>query len=119
MGTAVAHSIIAWQSCLKGLNKLEAVPDRLEADLKDAWEVLAEPIQTVMRRYGVESAYEKLKQLTRGRAIDRDAIENFIQALDIPDQAKQSLLALSPTSYSGNAEQQALMIVANVKQVIN
>lgn len=119
MGTAAAHSIIAWQSCLKGLNKLEAVPEIIEADLSGAWEVLAEPIQTVMRRHGVEQAYEKLKQLTRGRIIDQAAIENFIRTLDIPDQAKQSLLALTPLNYSGNAEQQALMIAANVRQVIN
>lgn len=119
MGTAIAHSIIAWQSCLKGLNKLEAVPDRLEADLNEAWEVLAEPIQTVMRRHGVEQAYEKLKQLTRGKEIDQAAIENFIRTLAIPDQAKQSLLSLTPTNYCGNAEQQALMIVENAKQIIN
>jgi len=117
MGSAIAHSLIAWQSCLKGLSKLEAVPEMLESDLKEAWEVLAEPIQTVMRRYGDEQAYEKLKQLTRGRTIDQTEIEKFISTLDIPDKAKQSLLALTPANYCGNAEQQALMIAANAKQL--
>ena len=118
MGTAIAHSIIAWQSCLKGLNKLEAVPEALETDLSETWEVLAEPIQTVMRRHGVEQAYEKLKQLTRGRTIDQAAIVSFIQALEIPEQDKQSLLALTPMNYCGNAEQQALMIAANANELL-
>ena len=118
MGNALAHSIIAWQSCLKGLNKLEAVPEKLEDDLNEAWEVLAEAVQTVMRRYGVEQAYEKLKQLTRGRTVDRATMHNFIETLELPGAAKDSLLALTPLNYTGNAEQQALMIAAAAKHVL-
>lgn len=116
MGTAIAHSIIAYQSCLKGLDKLEVVAEKLEKDLENAWEVIAEPVQTVMRRYGVEKAYEKLKDMTRGQSVDHKAIEKFIYGLDVPDDAKQRLLALTPASYTGNAEQQAKLIVSRVKR---
>ena len=115
MGTAIAHSSIAWQACLKGLDKLEAVPEKLAADLNSAWEVLAEPIQTVMRRHGVDQAYEKLKQLTRGRTIDQATLKNIIKQLKLPVAAVQALLALTPAQYTGNAEQQARLIAARFK----
>ncbi|MBF8269151.1 MAG: adenylosuccinate lyase [Gammaproteobacteria bacterium] len=116
MGTAIAHSTIAWQACIKGLDRLEAVTEKLAADLDGAWEVLAEPIQTVMRRHGVDQAYEKLKELTRGRAIDQATLRKIIKQLELPDAARQALLALTPAQYTGNAEQQARLIAARVKQ---
>jgi len=114
MGTAIAHCVIAYQSCLKGIDKLEAVPEKISADLDQAWEVLAEPIQTVMRRYGIDSPYEKLKLLTRGQTIDKQSIHAFINGLDIPIDEKQRLLKLTPATYIGNAVQQAKNI-ASVK----
>ncbi len=110
LGVGFAHSLIAYQSCLKGMAKLEVNPDRLAEDLANAWEVLAEPIQTVMRRYGVDKPYEKLKEFTRGRAIDRYSLSAFIEGLDIPPEAKQALLELSPATYVGNAAEQAKRI---------
>ena len=107
IGVGVAHSVLAYQSCLKGLARLESDPARIAADLDNAWEVLAEPVQMVMRRYGVEKPYEQLKALTRGRGIDRETLHAFINQLDIPDVAKQQLLALTPATYIGNAVQQA------------
>ncbi len=107
LGVGVAHSTIAYQSCLKGIGKLEADPVRLAADLDANLEVLAEPIQTVMRRYGIEKPYEKLKELTRGRTVDRQTLQAFISGLDIPEAAKAQLLALTPATYTGNAERQA------------
>jgi len=104
IGVGIAHTLIAVQSSLKGLSKLELNPANLEADLNSNWEVLAEPIQTVMRRYGVEKPYEKLKELTRGRRIDREDLRRFITDLDIPDEAKQHLLVLTPQDYIGYAE---------------
>jgi adenylosuccinate lyase len=80
---------------------------RLAQDLDNSWEVLAEPIQTVMRRYGIEKPYEKLKELTRGQDMSREVIQKFVSELDLPIEAKALLLALSPASYTGNAEQQA------------
>lgn len=106
LGVGLAHGAIAYQSCLKGIAKLEANPARLAEDLDHAWEVLAEPIQTVMRRYGIEKPYEKLKELTRGKGIDQDSLKNFIQNLAIPEAEKQRLLGLTPASYIGNAVQQ-------------
>jgi len=103
IGTAFGHSVIACHSLLKGLGKLEANPERIAADLDQAWEVLAEPIQTVMRRYGVENPYEQLKAMTRGKAINRDTLREFISGLEIPDGAKQALLELTPAAYTGNA----------------
>ena len=112
-GSAIAYTGIACQSCLRGLGRLEADPARLEADLEQAWEVLGEAVQTVMRRYGVEQPYEKLKQLTRGQAVTRASLAGFIQGLDgVPDEARQALLALTPQTYTGNAEQQARRITA-------
>jgi adenylosuccinate lyase len=106
LGVGFAHSLVAYQSLLKGLNKLEINTDVIEADLNASWEVLAEPIQTVMRRYGIENPYEKLKELTRGKAITQQAFQEFIQTLDIPEDARESLLQLTPMSYIGNAVEQ-------------
>jgi adenylosuccinate lyase len=107
IGVGTAHSVIAYTSCLKGITKLETTPDVIANDLDNAWEVLAEAVQTVMRRYGVEKPYEQLKQLTRGQKIDQALLHQFIDGLPIPDNAKLSLLALTPASYTGNAETQA------------
>ncbi len=104
MGVAFGYTLLAYESCLKGLNKLEANPQRLAEDLDNSWEVLAEPIQTVMRRYNIENAYDKLKELTRGKdGINRDSLRNFIQSLDIPAEEKQRLGELSPGTYLGKA----------------
>ncbi len=110
MGVGFGYSLIAYQASLKGISKLEMNAQRLDEDLNNAWEVLAEPIQTVMRRYGVEEPYEKLKALTRGKAMTRDTLMAFIDTLEIPEQAKAALKALSPASYTGNAAAQAKRI---------
>jgi len=111
LGVAFGYSLLAWDSCLRGIGKLEIDRDRLEQDLDTNWEVLAEPIQTVMRRYGVENPYEKLKELTRGKqGMSRETLAAFIQSLAIPEQAKTELLAMTPTSYTGNAYAQAAAI---------
>jgi adenylosuccinate lyase len=99
--------MIAYQASLKGISKLEANPERLNGDLDASWEVLAEPIQTVMRRYGIEKPYEKLKELTRGKRIDQAGFAAFIDTLALPDDVKQQLKALTPAHYTGNAEAQA------------
>ena len=106
MGVAFGYSLIAYQSAGQGLNKLELDRARLAADLGPRWELLAEPIQTVMRRYGVAEPYEKLKALTRGRAVTREMLAEFIDSLDIPAAARDRLLALRPSSYTGNAAEQ-------------
>ena len=104
MGVALGHSLLAWDNCLTGLSKIEANPGRLREDLAQAWEVLAEPIQTVMRRYGVNDPYEQLKDLTRGRdGITCDTLQSFIRGLSIPDAEKQRLLELTPWTYIGLA----------------
>ena len=107
LGVGAAHSIIAYQSALKGIGKLECNPTRLDDDLDATWEVLAEPIQTVMRRYGIEKPYEKLKELTRGKGIDKASLQAFIQNLDIPEPEKTRLMELTPANYIGNAIEQA------------
>lgn len=107
LGVGIAHGAIAYQSALKGLGKLEVNAERIASDLDANWEVLAEPIQTVMRRHGIEQPYEKLKELTRGRKIDAQALAEFIQGLELPDEAKQRLLEMTPASYTGNAADQA------------
>ncbi|MEP1216244.1 MAG: adenylosuccinate lyase [Marinobacter sp.] len=107
LGVGFAHSLIAYEATLKGLSKLEINPARLDEDLNHAWEVLAEPIQTVMRRYNIEKPYEKLKALTRGKAMTPDVIKAFVDSLDIPDSAKAELMELTPGTYIGNATQQA------------
>ena len=101
LGVGFAHSLIAYEASLKGLGKLEINPARLDEDLDHAWEVLAEPIQTVMRRYNIEKPYEKLKALTRGKAMTPDVIKAFVESLDIPDAAKAELMELTPGSYIG------------------
>jgi adenylosuccinate lyase len=111
MGVALGYTLLAYESCLKGLNKLEANPQRLAEDLNNSWEVLAEPIQTVMRRYNIENAYDKLKELTRGKGgINRESLGAFIQTLDIPASEKQRLQALSPETYIGKAAELAKRI---------
>jgi len=103
IGVGFGYSVLAYDSCLRGLNKLEVNPERLAADLNESWEVLAEPIQTVMRRYGIENPYEQLKELTRGKGITKEALRDFIQGLAIPDDAKKRLLDMTPASYIGLA----------------
>ncbi len=103
LGVAMGHSVLAYQSALRGLGKLEINADGLAAELSQNWEVLAEPVQTVMRRYGVDRPYERLKELTRGRSITRDGLHDFIRGLPIPEAAKQELLELTPATYIGNA----------------
>ncbi len=110
MGVGAAYSLIAYQSALKGIGKLELNETRLARDLDNSWEVLAEPIQTVMRRYGIEKPYEKLKELTRGRDMDAAAIREFVARLELPEAARRELLELTPASYIGNAEAQARAI---------
>jgi adenylosuccinate lyase len=107
LGVGFGHSVIAYEACLKGLSKLQINVPALNADLDSAWEVLAEPIQTVMRRHGIPEPYEKLKALTRGKAITADTLREFVQSLDLPADAKAALLQLTPATYTGNAEQQA------------
>ncbi len=103
LGVSCAHSLISFSSVCKGINKLEVNETRLLEDLDNAWEVLAEPIQTVMRRYGIENPYEKLKELTRGKAIDAEIIKDFINSLEIPSEAKEELYKLTPANYIGDA----------------
>jgi adenylosuccinate lyase len=104
MGVAFGYTLLGYDSCLRGLNKLEVNPARLAEDLDNSWEVLAEPIQTVMRRYGIENPYEQLKELTRGKGgINKASLHTFISGLNIPEDAKQYLLALSPATYIGKA----------------
>ena len=107
LGVGFAHSLIAYQSLLKGLNKLELNSDVISKDLESSWEVLAEPVQTVMRRYGIANPYEKLKEMTRGKGITQEDLHTLINSLDIPEDARQRLLALTPHNYIGNAREQA------------
>jgi adenylosuccinate lyase len=107
LGVAFGYGLVAYEACQRGLGKLELNRERLAADLDEAWEVLAEPVQTVMRRYGVPGAYEKLKELTRGRGIDREALQAFVRGLPIPGEARESLLALTPAGYVGKAAELA------------
>ncbi|MDX8379363.1 MAG: adenylosuccinate lyase [Gallionella sp.] len=111
MGVGLGYSLLAFESCLKGLNKLEVNAQRIRDDLDASWEVMAEPIQTVMRRYQIENAYDKLKELTRGQSgINRDSLQAFILTLKIPEDEKQRLLQLSPSSYIGKAAELAKRI---------
>ena len=107
MGVGLGYSLIAYASLNKGMGKLQLNSEKLNADLNSSWEVLAEPIQTVMRRYGIEEPYEKLKALTRGNVMDQQTIQTFIDTLDMPESAKTELKAMTPGSYIGNAVQQA------------
>ena len=103
MGVAVGYAVLAYQSLLAGLNKLEINEDAIAADLDASWEVLAEPIQTVMRRFGLPQPYEQLKKFTRGAAMTRELMQGFIAGLDIPENEKQRLLTMTPGSYTGMA----------------
>jgi len=103
IGVGFGYSLLAYDSCLRGLNKLEVNPARLEADLDANWEVLAEPVQTVMRRYGIENPYEQLKELTRGKGISKAALQEFINGLAVPQEAKDLMLAMTPANYTGIA----------------
>ncbi|MGD2119907.1 MAG: adenylosuccinate lyase, partial [Chromatiales bacterium] len=107
MGVGFAYTSIALQSCLRGIGKLDINPQRLAEDLDQNWEVLAEPIQTVMRRYGIEKPYEKLKELTRGSRVDQAGMMAFIDTLELPDAVKADLKKLTPATYIGNAVAQA------------
>jgi adenylosuccinate lyase len=110
MGVGFGYSLVAYQSLLKGLNKLELNSELLRQDLDNSWEVLAEAIQTVMRRYGIPEPYEKLKALTRGQKITQQSLRVFIESLDLPNQARDELLALTPATYTGTAASQAKLI---------
>jgi len=110
MGVAFGYTLLAFDSTLRGLNKLEANPQRLTEDLGQAWEVLAEPVQTVMRRFGVPNPYEQLKELTRGKGIEQDALREFIAKLPLPDADRQRLLDMTPASYIGKAAELAKRI---------
>jgi adenylosuccinate lyase len=103
MGVALGYAVLAYQSLLVGLNKLELNEEALAADLDASWEVLAEPIQTVMRRYNVAGAYEKLKEVTRGKVVRKEDLHALIRSLDIPEADKQRLLSMTPASYVGLA----------------
>lgn len=104
MGVAFGYTLLGYDSCLRGLDKLEVNPEKLAEDLDNSWEVLAEPIQTVMRRYGIENPYEQLKELTRGKGgINKTSLHTFISGLAIPSEAKQLLLEMTPASYIGKA----------------
>jgi adenylosuccinate lyase len=103
LGVAIGHSFLAYDSCLRGLQKLEINRERIAQDINESWEVLAEPIQTVMRRHGLPEPYEQLKRLTRGRAIGRQNIQEFVASLDLPSAVKDQLMAMCPSSYTGLA----------------
>jgi adenylosuccinate lyase len=107
LGVGIAHSLIAYQSCLKGMSKLQVNLQTIEQDLASTWEILAEPIQMVMRRYAIEEPYEKLKELTRGQTINAETLRVFVQALNIPEHEKVRLAELTPLTYIGNAIEQA------------
>jgi adenylosuccinate lyase len=108
MGVAIGYAVLAYDSLLRGLDKLELNRAALDADLDAAWEVLAEPVQTVMRRYGLPEPYKQLKDFTRGKQITREALQEFISALPLPDEEKQRLLAMTPAQYTGKAAELAL-----------
>jgi len=110
IGVGFGYSLLSYDSLIRGLDKLEVNAARLNEDLDNCWEVLAEPVQTVMRRYGVENPYEQLKELTRGKGITREGLQTFIKGLAIPDDAKQLLLAMTPGSYVGKAVELAKRI---------
>ncbi|MBR7069365.1 MAG: adenylosuccinate lyase [Oxalobacter sp.] len=110
IGIALGYTVLAYDSCLRGLNKLEVNAEKISHDLDNAWEVLAEPVQTVMRRYGIKNPYEQLKALTRGKGIDKQALHAFIQGLALPQEAKEGLLKLTPAAYTGIASKLATRI---------
>ena len=108
IGVGLAHSLIGYESCLKGIGKLALDEAALARDLGDAWDLLAEPIQTVMRRHGIENAYERLRELTRGRTVERETLVRFVESLAIPPEDKAALLKLTPGAYTGAARKLAL-----------
>ncbi|MFT5722165.1 MAG: adenylosuccinate lyase [Motiliproteus sp.] len=110
LGVGFGQSLIAYQSTLKGISKLQLNAERIDADLDNSWEVLAEPIQTIMRRYGIDEPYEKLKALTRGNTITREILAAFVEPLELPEHAKQAIRELTPQNYIGNAVAQAKAI---------
>ncbi len=110
LGVGIGYSVIAYQSALKGISKLEINEARLLQDLDSSWEVLAEPIQTIMRRYNIENPYEKLKELTRGKTITREILADFVDTLEMPEDAKEQMRNLTPANYTGYAEQLAKAI---------
>ena len=110
IGVGLGYTVLAYDSCLRGLNKLEVNPSRMAEDLDNSWEVLAEPVQTVMRRYGIENPYEKLKELTRGKGISREGLQDFIRTLDIPAAEKERLMQMTPANYIGIAAELARKI---------
>ena len=103
LGVGIGYAVVAYQASLKGISKLEVNQQSLEDELNTNWKLLAEPIQTVMRRYGIEKPYEKLKELTRGKKVNQQIIAEFIDALALPETAKQELKALTPANYIGDA----------------
>ena len=104
IGVGLAYSLIAYRGTLKGLSKLELNKSALANDLENSWETLAEPIQTIMRKHGVAESYERLKDLTRGKSLSREAIQQILGELDLPEEARQDIEALSPANYIGLAE---------------
>jgi len=110
MGVAFGYSLVAAKSTLKGLGKLEVNPERLAADLDQNWEVLAEPIQTVMRKVGMDHPYERLKELTRGRRVNAAIMREYIEGLELPAEDKKRLLALTPAGYVGLARKLAKLV---------
>jgi len=117
MGVGLGYGLIAYKACLKGIGKLQVNSEVLNRDLDQAYEVLAEPIQTVMRRFGLENPYEQLKAFTRGKAITKDAIQQFVATLKIPQSAKQSLLDMTPSTYLGNAVAQAQQLPSKLNNL--
>ena len=111
-GVALGYLVIASESILKGLARLQVDSDAIRKDVADAWEVLAEAVQTVMRRYGIPEPYEKLKALTRGQPVTKDVLHDFIRALDIPDAEKSRLIELTPEAYIGLAAELATEFAA-------
>jgi adenylosuccinate lyase len=103
MGTGLAYSLLAYKSTLKGISKLEINPQALEEDLNNSWEILAEPIQTIMRRHGIEEPYEKLKEFTRGQSMKQENIEEILEKLNLPESARLQIRALTPANYVGLA----------------
>lgn len=110
LGVGIGYAVLAYESCLRGLGKLEVNEAAIAADIDNAWELLAEPVQTVMRRYGLPNPYEQLKELTRGKGITQEGLKQFIQQLDLPEQEKARLLAMTPASYIGKAAELAKRI---------
>jgi adenylosuccinate lyase len=110
LGVGIGYAVLAYESCLRGLGKLEVNEAAIAADIDNAWELLAEPVQTVMRRYGLPNPYEQLKELTRGKGITQEGLKQFIAQLDLPEAEKTRLLAMTPASYIGKAAELAKRI---------